>query len=107
MTQKLILMLFGVYAISQTPTFDGVVTPHEWHNAQQFSLDYEIEPSDNGPAPYKTEVFVTHSPTDIYVGFIAHAYMNKLRSSVRNRDDIGGDDNVVIGFDTYGDGRSI
>lgn len=107
MTQKLILLLFGVYAISQTPSFDGVVTPKEWQNAQQFSLDYEIEPSDNGPAPYKTEVFVTHSPTDIYVGFIAHADMSKLRSSVRNRDEIGGDDNVAIGFDTYGDGRAM
>ena len=33
--------------------------------------------------------------------------MNELRSSIRSRDQIGGDDNVAIGIDTYGDGRNM
>ena len=33
--------------------------------------------------------------------------MNELRSSIRGRDQIDGDDNVAIGIDTYGDGRNM
>lgn len=105
MLRKLTLALCCISALAQTPTFDGEVTSQEWQNAQQFSLDYEIEPSNNGEAQYKTEVFVTHTERDIYVGFIAYADMENLRSSIRSRDQIGNDDNVAIGLDTYGDGR--
>ena len=57
------------------------------------------------PSPHLTEVFITYSETDLYVGFIAYADMANLRSSVRNRDEGYRDDNVLIGIDTYGDGR--
>lgn len=107
MTSRIFSLLCGVLSFAQSPTFDGIVTHEEWENTQVFSIDYEIDPSDNTPAPYKTEVFVTHTESDIYVGFIAHADMSKLRSSLRNRDQISGDDNVAIGIDTYGDGRSM
>ena len=39
------------------------------------------------------------------MGFIAYADMENLRSSIRNRDEGFQDDNVLIGIDTYGDGR--
>ncbi len=57
------------------------------------------------PSPHLTEVFITYSETDLYVGFIAYADMANLCSSVRNRDEGYRDDNVLIGIDTYGDGR--
>ena len=57
------------------------------------------------PSPHLTEVFITYSETDLYIGFIAYADMANLRSSVRNRDEGYRDDNVLIGIDTYGDGR--
>ena len=103
----LFVLLFSatLFSQQQIPIFDGVVSPNEWKDAQQFSIDYEINPGDNSPAPHKTEVYVLYSATDMYVGFIAHADMSNLRSSIRNRDEGFQDDNVQIGIDTYGDGR--
>ena len=82
------------------PEFDGVVNQEEWAAAQEFLIEYEIEPGDNTTAPQKTTVYVTYSPTDLYVGFVAEANMNDLHSSIRNRDEGWQDDNVMIGFDT-------
>ena len=105
MLQKTTLLLFAFGAFAQTPNFDGIVDEDEWRNAQRFSISYEIEPADNGPAQHATEVFVTHTETNIYMGFIAFCDMKNLRSSLRSRDNIGNDDNVAVGFDPYGDGR--
>ena len=99
------LFSFALFSQQQIPTFDGVITADEWENAQQFSIDYEINPGDNSPAPHKTEAYILYSSTDLYVGFVAYADMNNLRSSIRNRDEGFQDDNVQIGIDTYGDGR--
>ena len=98
---RILIPLCSFFVIAQQPVFDGVVSAEEWQDAQQFSIPYEIEPSDNGPAHYKTEVFVHQVGNDLFVGFIAFANMNELRSSIRSRDQIGGDDNVAIGIDTY------
>ncbi len=106
-------ILVFLYFFSQTtpttqltpPTFDGIVNEEEWKDAQKFLIPYEINPGDNSPAPYKTEAFIRYTSTDLYVGFIAHADMNNLRSSIRKRDEGFRDDNVQIGIDTYGDGR--
>jgi len=87
------------------PTFDGVVSPQEWKEAEKFSIKYEIDPGNNIPSPHLTDVFITYSKTDLYVGFIAYADMENLRSSIRNRDEGYQDDNVLIGIETYGDGR--
>ncbi len=105
MLQKIILLFFAVGAAAQMPNFNGIVDEDEWHNAQRFSINYEIEPADNESAQYATEVFVTHTETDIYMGFIAFYEMKNLRTSLRSRDNIGNDDNVAVGFDPYGDGR--
>ena len=77
----------------------------EWKNAQVFSLDYEIDPGDNTPAPFATKAYVLYTTSDLYVVFIASANMKTLRSSIRNRDEGFRDDNVLFGFDAYGDGR--
>ena len=105
MLQKTPLLLFAFGAFAQTPNFDGIVDEDEWQNAQRFSISHEIEPADNGPAQHATDVFVTHTETAIYMGFIAFCDMKSLRSSLRSRDNIGNDDNVAVGFDPYGDGR--
>ena len=104
---RILISLYSFIGIAQQPVFDGIVSAEEWQYAQQFSIPYEIEPSDNGPAHYKTKVFVYQFGNDLFVGFIAYANMNELRSSIRGRDQIDGDDNVAIGIDTYGDGRNM
>ena len=95
----------NLFSQQELPVFDGIVNQAEWENANFFEINYEISPGNNIPAPYPTEVFITYSETELYVGFIAYADMEKLRSSVRNRDEGFQDDNVFIGIDTYGDGR--
>lgn len=84
MLQKITLLLFFVGAFAQTPNFDSIVDENEWRDAQRFSINYEIEPTDNGPAQHATEVFVTHTETDIYMGFIAFFDIEKLRSSLHH-----------------------
>ena len=102
------LFLF-IYSLSNAQSiplqFDGVVGEEEWENAQIFSLDYEVDPGDNSPAPYETKAYVLSTATHLYVGFRAKADRNTLRSSIRNRDEGFRDDNVLFGFDAYGDGR--
>lgn len=79
----------------------------EWTGASRYSIGYEIEPANNEAAPYATDVYITTTPEDILVGFIAQADMRNLRSSVRSRDQLNNDEHVAVGFDTYGDGRSM
>lgn len=104
---RILIPLCSFFVVAQHPVFDGFVSAEEWKDAQQFSIPFEIEPTDNGKAQYETDVFVRQIGNDLYVGFIAFANMNELRSSIRSRDQIGGDDNVAIGIDTYGDGRNM
>jgi hypothetical protein len=100
------LLSASLYSAQETPpTFDWVVTPEEWQDAEKFQVQYEITPGNNVPSPYVTKAFVSYSKTHLYVGFIAYADMANLRSSIRNRDEGYQDDNVLFGIDTYGDGR--
>jgi len=84
-----LLLLFSLFIQAQKvlPEFDGIVSPKEWEGAETFKINYEIDPGNNVPSPHLTEVFITYSETDFYVGFIAYADMVNLRSSVRNRDE--------------------
>jgi len=103
----IVVHLFSLFIAAQTtlPNFDGVVSTEEWKDAETFEVKYEISPGNNVPSPHLTKAFITYSKTDLYVGFIAYADMENLRSSIRNRDEGYLDDNVLIGIDTYGDGR--
>ena len=65
---KILLPLCSFFVIAQQPVFDGIVSAEEWQDAQQFSIPYEIEPSDNGLAHYKIEVFVRQVGNDLLVG---------------------------------------
>ncbi len=103
-----ILIFFSsslIYAQNTAPVLDGNVEEQEWQDAQNFSLDYEVDPGDNTPPPHKTKAYIKYTKTDLYIGFIAYADMKNLRSSIRNRDEGFRDDNVLFGFDAYGDGR--
>ena len=72
-----VLFIF-TFGFAQTPPieFDGVVGEEEWKEAQTFSMDYEINPGDNSPAPHPTKAFVHYSATHLYVGYIARVNIN-------------------------------
>ena len=67
----LLSSLCPLYIIAQKtlPTFDGIVSDKEWVNAEKFKINYEIEPGNNEASTHETEVFITYSKTDLYVGF--------------------------------------
>lgn len=78
-----LLLLFPLFIQAQKvlPEFDGIVSPEEWEGAETFKINYEIDPGNNVPSPHLTEVFITYSETDLYVGFIAYADMaNSIRT---------------------------
>ncbi|MDG1762753.1 MAG: hypothetical protein P8H38_05830 [Flavobacteriaceae bacterium] len=83
----LIFFSFCLAAQNNPPNFDGIINSDEWHAAEKFEINYEIDPGNNVPSPHLTEVFISYTETDLYVGFIAFADMENLRSSVRNRDE--------------------
>ena len=61
------LFFYALAFTQSTPlVFDGVVGDEEWENAQTFSLDYEVDPGDNSPAPFQTPtllfLYVTVNP---------------------------------------------
>ena len=63
---KILLPLCSFFVIAQQPVFDGFVSTEEWRGAQQFSIPFEIEPSDNGPAHFMTEGFVHQIGNDFF-----------------------------------------
>ena len=82
-----VLFIFTfTFGFAQTPPieFDGVVGEEEWKEAQTFSMDYEINPGDNSPAPHTTKAFVHYSATHLYVGFIAYADMTNCATPFGN-----------------------
>ena len=67
-------------------TFDGVVSPEEWSQADYHQVKYEFDPGDNIPSENLTDVYITYDSEYLLIGFIAYTDMSTLRSSIRNRD---------------------
>ena len=87
-------------------SFDGFVDDVEWQGAKTYSLDVETRPSYNTPAEHKTEAFLMHDEFFLYVGFKVYGNKDFIRAQVRSRDGIFyTNDHVILGLDTYGDGR--
>ena len=104
----ILLVIFPFILLAQDLiVFDGVVENEEWKLASNYQITNEIQPGNNVPSPYATQVYVTYSKTHLYVGFDASIPLENLRSAIRNRDEAFNDDFVMIGIDTYGDGRSL
>ena len=51
---------------------DGVLDEPVWERAWSATLDFEVRPGENTPAPIHTDVFVMHDASRLYVGFRAH-----------------------------------
>ena len=49
---------------------DGVLDEPVWQRAWTTTLDYEVQPGENTPAPVRTEVFVMHDESRLYVGVL-------------------------------------
>lgn len=88
---------------------DGRLSEPAWANATVVELPFEWFPGENAAPPVRTECFVTHDDTHLYVGFVAHdSAPGQIRAHLMDRDQIETmeqDDHVEFFLDTFGDGR--
>jgi hypothetical protein len=92
--------------IEERISVDGVLDEAVWDTAWSLTLDYEVQPGENTPALAKTEVFVYHDQTRLYVGFRAQdPDPRAIRAHLSDRDNFGPDDAVGIILDTFNDER--
>ncbi|RLV58846.1 hypothetical protein D5018_15190 [Parashewanella curva] len=92
--------------LSTPAKIDGVQDESQWQQAAVTTLNYEVRPAENQPAPVETEARIFATDTSIFVSFIARDHKPyEIRANVRARDKIFGDDLVGLKFDTFNDSR--
>lgn len=85
---------------------DGVLDEPVWERAARLTDFRQYEPVDGRPAEEETEVLVWYAPDAIHFGIIARdRYPDQIRATVADRDNIGGDDHVILYLDTFNDRR--
>jgi len=85
---------------------DGKLDDAAWQGALVQSIDYDIQPGDNTPAPAKTTVRVGYTDDALYVSFKAmDPDPSSVRANLRDRDAMFNDDWVGVFLDTFNDNR--
>jgi hypothetical protein len=85
---------------------DGNLDEPVWTHAARLTGFRQYEPVDGRPAEEETEVLVWYAPDAIHFGIIARDRQPEgIRATVADRDNIDGDDHVVIYLDTFNDRR--
>lgn len=85
---------------------DGTLDEAAWSAAPTFELAYETRPAENGPAPVRTEVWITYDDANLYAAFRAHdPDPSQIRARFSDRDKAAGDDFVGLVLDTFNDQR--
>ncbi len=85
---------------------DGVLDEAVWQQAWSTTLDYEVRPGENTPAPIRTEVLVMYDANRLYVGFRAYdPDLAAIRAHLSDRDQAWNDDWVGVVLDTFNDER--
>lgn len=85
---------------------DGQLDEAVWSQPPTFELAYETQPAENGPAPVRTEVWVTYDGANLYAAFRAHdPEPRNIRARYSDRDAASSDDFVGLVLDTFNDQR--
>lgn len=89
-----------------TVRVDGTLDDAAWQKAPTFELGYETRPAENGPAPVRTEGWITFDGNNLYVGLRAHdPEPGRIRARYSDRDAAFNDDFLGIIIDTFNDQR--
>ncbi|KPV96461.1 hypothetical protein AN214_01556 [Pseudoalteromonas sp. P1-9] len=98
---------FELKYINQPIVVDGVLDEAHWQNATFVDLAWEVEPVEGVPASIETHVWMYQDGNNLYVAFKASdPEPGKIRASIRDRDDLWFDDNVIVMLDTFNDERT-
>ena len=90
---------------SKSINLDGTLNQEEWSQAREFDLEFELMPSRNTPAALKTTAYVKFDKKNLYVGIKAFGDPEKIRATLKNRDETWNEDYVALMFDPFRDGR--
>ncbi len=96
-------LILDVRPTTQTIILDGVLEPG-WESAIKIHNFVEVQPAENVKPLVETEAFVTFDDQNFYFAFVCYdPEMQKIRTSMCDRDEIFQDDFVGIIFDPNGD----
>ena len=84
---------------------DGTLSSEEWNQASSYDLEYEVMPSRNTPAALKTTAYMKYDKKYLYIGIKAFGDPNKIRATLKNRDQTWNEDYVALMADPFRDGR--
>ena len=101
----LFLSLSITYASAENIQLDGTLSPGEWNEAVVFDLEYEVMPSRNTPSNLRTTAYVKYDEKYLYVGIKAYGDPEKIRATLKNRDQTWNEDYVALMADPFGDDR--
>lgn len=97
---------FSAPRIEAVTEVDGRLDEPAWQSAVRLTGFSQYEPVDSRPAEERTDVLVWYSPTAIHFGILAFdRNPGAIRATRADRDNIDGEDHVIIYLDTFKDRR--
>jgi hypothetical protein len=85
---------------------DGVLSEAVWQRAEVIPLPYEAFPGSNSPAPVATECRLAYDARALYLGCEARdGDVSAIRAYVSDRDELDGQDAIVLGLSPFEDAR--
>ena len=97
---------FEIPRLAEAIEVDGRLAEAPWSSAARLNGFFQYEPSDGQPAAQPTEVRVFYTAKALYFGIVAGIRPGaNLNATVSSRDNILGDDRVLIYLDTFNDRR--
>jgi hypothetical protein len=101
---------FKALRINEAPKIDGILDEAVWMENPNVRTEYfiQLEPDNGARASYPTEVHITYNDAAIYVAMrLFDPAPDSIPRELGMRDDFGRNaDQVLIAFDTYGNGQN-
>ena len=98
---------YSLKHIQKPILLDGILDEPHWQHATFIDLAWEVEPVEGIAAKLKTHAWLYEDGANLYVAFKAYDdNPQDIRASIRDRDDLWNDDNVILMIDTFNDERT-
>ncbi len=99
-------VMLTIPRIQRPIRIDGVIDPEEWRGAAQADSFWQWSPKQGAAATERTRAFLAYDAENLYIAFEADDSSAALvRAGISRREDIGEDDLVWVGLDTFNDQR--
>ena len=96
--------IFQASRVNRPLQLTGKLDDPLWKQAMPVSLNYEVQPGENTPAPQQTIAMALYDNDNLYIGVRCYdTQVDQIRANLSDRDKMYQDDYVIILFDTYGD----